>query len=50
VVGAQVDAVALGLPDYHTIVRRPADLGTIRVRLLRGAAQVPPSTTVCVDF
>ncbi len=49
VVGSQVDAVALGLPDYHTIVRRPADLGTIRARLLRGAAQVP-SGTVCADI
>ena len=42
--------MALGLPDYHTIVRRPADLGTIRARLLRGAAQVPASTTVSADM
>ncbi|KAK9831524.1 hypothetical protein WJX81_005885 [Elliptochloris bilobata] len=34
-----VDAVALRLPDYHTIVRHPADLGTIRARLARGAIQ-----------
>nr|XP_020456743.1 bromodomain-containing protein 3-like isoform X2 [Monopterus albus] len=28
-----VDAVALGLPDYHTIVKSPMDLGTIKKRL-----------------
>lgn len=42
----QVDAVALGIPDYHDIVRQPADLGTIRARLARGATQVCASTTL----
>ena len=42
----QVDAVALGIPDYHDIVRQPADLGTIRARLARGAAEVCTSITL----
>ena len=42
----QVDAVALGIPDYHDIVRQPADLGTIRTRLAHGAAEVCASTTL----
>lgn len=29
-----VDAVALGLHDYHTIIKQPMDLSTIRVRWL----------------
>ncbi|XP_022622340.1 bromodomain-containing protein 3-like isoform X4 [Seriola dumerili] len=28
-----VDAVALGLPDYHTIITSPMDMGTIKKRL-----------------
>lgn len=27
-----VDAVGLGLHDYHDIIRQPMDLGTIKVR------------------
>ena len=38
--------MALGIPDYHDIVRQPADLGTIRVRLAHGAAEVCASTTL----
>lgn len=30
---APVDAVALGLPDYHELIRSPMDLGTIKSRL-----------------
>lgn len=29
---APVDAVALGLHDYHNIIKQPMDLGTIGVR------------------
>lgn len=43
--GMQVDAVALGLPDYHSVVCRPADLGTIRDGLALGLAQVFPPTS-----
>ncbi|RUP51965.1 LOW QUALITY PROTEIN: hypothetical protein BC936DRAFT_144128 [Jimgerdemannia flammicorona] len=31
-----VDAVALGIPQYHTIVERPMDFGTIEKRLRTG--------------
>lgn len=30
---APVDAVKLGLPDYHKIIKQPMDMGTIRKRL-----------------
>lgn len=30
---AAVDPVALGLPDYFTVITKPMDLGTIKVRL-----------------
>lgn len=29
----QVDAKALGLDDYHDVIRQPMDLGTIKERL-----------------
>ena len=31
-----VDAVKLGLPDYHQIVKKPMDMGTIKKRLEHG--------------
>ena len=34
---APVDAEALNLPDYHTVVKHPMDLGTIRARLEAGS-------------
>lgn len=33
----QVDAEALGIPDYRQVVTHPMDLGTIRARLAPGA-------------
>ena len=34
----QVDAKALGLHDYHKVIRQPMDLGTIKDKL---AAELP---------
>jgi len=31
-----VDSVALGIPDYETVVTRPMDIGTIKARLKQG--------------
>ncbi|CAL9110664.1 unnamed protein product [Musa textilis] len=32
-----VDAVKLNIPDYHTLIKHPMDLGTIRSKLTSGA-------------
>ncbi|KAK1316692.1 hypothetical protein QJS10_CPA05g01434 [Acorus calamus] len=37
-----VDAVKLGLHDYHDIVKQPMDLGTVRARLYSGQYSGPP--------
>ena len=29
-----VDAVALGIPDYHVTITRPMDLGTVKAGLV----------------
>ncbi|KAL3617807.1 hypothetical protein CASFOL_038128 [Castilleja foliolosa] len=36
-----VDAVALGLHDYHLIVRRPMDLGTVKTNLAKSFYRTP---------
>ena len=36
-----VDAVALGIPDYPSVVKRPMDLGTVRSKLDAGAYASP---------
>ncbi|CAL9181422.1 unnamed protein product [Musa hybrid cultivar] len=36
-----VDAVKLNIPDYHTIIKRPMDLGTIKSKLTSGAYSSP---------
>ncbi|GMH03053.1 hypothetical protein Nepgr_004892 [Nepenthes gracilis] len=36
-----VDAVALGLSDYHRIVKHPMDLGTIKLKLSRNMYRSP---------
>ncbi|KAJ8501134.1 hypothetical protein OPV22_011686 [Ensete ventricosum] len=36
-----VDAVKLNIPDYHTIIKHPMDLGTIKSKLTSGAYSSP---------
>ncbi|CAM0880388.1 unnamed protein product [Alopecurus aequalis] len=36
-----VDASALGLHDYHTIIAKPMDLGTVKLRLTEGQYKSP---------
>ncbi|GER42104.1 bromodomain-containing protein [Striga asiatica] len=36
-----VDAVAMGLHDYHLIVKRPMDLGTVKTNLARNLYRTP---------
>lgn len=36
-----VDAVAMGLPDYHQIVKMPMDLGTVKSNLAKGFYRNP---------
>ncbi|KAJ6792995.1 transcription factor GTE10-like [Iris pallida] len=36
-----VDAVALKIPDYYTVIKHPMDLGTIKKRILSGAYPSP---------
>lgn len=36
-----VDAVALGLTDYHDVIKNPMDLGTIRKNLKHGLYDAP---------
>ncbi|KAG8368515.1 hypothetical protein BUALT_Bualt15G0053700 [Buddleja alternifolia] len=38
---APVDAVALGLHDYHLIVKRPMDLGTVKSNLAKNLYNTP---------
>ncbi|KAL1194104.1 Transcription factor GTE3 [Cardamine amara subsp. amara] len=38
---APVDAVKLGLHDYHTIVKKPMDLGTVKTRLSKSWYKSP---------
>lgn len=44
-----VDAVALGLHDYHNIIKQPMDLGTIKVKLVHYFlySQISCSHTKC---
>ena len=45
----QVDAQALGLHDYHHVIRRPMDLGTIKKKLLAETAPYSSSAEVLKD-
>lgn len=36
VFNAPVDVVALKIPDYHTVIKHPMDLGTVKARLKAG--------------
>ena len=31
-----VDAVALGIPEYYEVIKKPMDLGTCKAKLMRG--------------
>jgi hypothetical protein len=42
-----VDTVALGIPDYYTVIKRPMDLGTIEKNLVGGKHY---STSACALF
>ena len=48
-VWAQVDAEALGLHDYHQVIRRPMDLGTIKKNLMAETAAYSSSAEVLKD-
>ena len=39
-----VDAVALGLTDYHDVIKRPMDLGTVRKNLKQGFYDAPAAS------
>lgn len=41
VFNSPVDAEALGLPDYHRIIRHPMDLGTVKSRLSKNWYKTP---------
>ena len=43
---APVDAEALGIPDYHTVITAPMDLGTVKAKHSRGRVRhMMPSTS-----
>lgn len=50
VFNSPVDPVALGIPDYFTIVKHPMDLGTVKKRLEAGFYRLPEvfANQVCV--
>lgn len=45
----QVDASALGLHDYHQVIRRPMDLGTIKKSLMADEGAYSTSAEVLKD-
>lgn len=45
----QVDASALGLHDYHQVIRRPMDLGTIKKGLMADEGAYSSSAEVLKD-
>lgn len=44
-----MDAKALGLHDYHQVIRRPMDLGTVKKNLMAEAAAYSSSAEVLKD-